>query len=220
MIDKGVEYASSVHEVEFSTKQAIRTTAFWLLIIAAACHNLATPVISIHAIPFLTDIGIDFILASGIMAIMLGVGIPFRFIGGMIADRLDKRRMRFIIVISYSIQAAGFAFYLLNQTTTMVYVFFILYGIGTGLAYAFNTLIVARYFGRKAFGSIYGMIQLIITPVGVLAPVYAGWTWDTTGSYVGVFSLVAILLAISGVLISFARPPKLPTHSTNNRQIV
>jgi MFS family permease len=220
MIDKGVEYASSVHEVEFSIKQAIRTTAFWILIIAAASHSLAAPVVSIHAIPFLTDMGINPTWAAYMMAMMVAVSLPFRFIGGIFADRVDKKNLRYILVSSNLIQAAGFGFFLLYQTTTMVYVWLILYGAGVGVGSTLNSLIVARYFGRKAFGSIYGILQLIVTPVGVLAPVYAGWTFDTTGSYNIAYGVVAMLLAISGALLFFVRPPKPPTHVTDIRQIV
>ncbi|MFC1950908.1 MFS transporter [Chloroflexota bacterium] len=219
MMDIGVKYASSVNELEFSLKQALRTPAFWMLILATASHNLAAPAINIHAIPFLTDTGIDPLGAASIMAIMVIVSIPFRFIGGIVADRVDKKQLRFILTVCYFLQAFGFGVFLLYQTTAMIYVWFVLYGVGLGMGSTLNSLIIARYYGRKAFGSIYGILQLLITPVGVLAPVYAGWSFDTTGSYNTAFSLVAILLAISAALMFFVRPPKPPARVTDTRQI-
>ncbi|MDO8637853.1 MAG: hypothetical protein Q7R34_16735, partial [Dehalococcoidia bacterium] len=100
------------------------------------------------------------------------------------------------------------------------YVWFVLYGLGMGIGNIMPTLIRGRYFGRKAFGSLMGLSSLISTPVGVLAPIYVGWIYDSTGSYMSAFMLFAIALALSGVFISFARPPKPPTQISDVSKIV
>ena len=50
MIDRGVEYAAEVEEVEFTLKQAMRTPAYWLLVVANTGHSLALPAINIHIV--------------------------------------------------------------------------------------------------------------------------------------------------------------------------
>lgn len=60
----------------------------------------------------------------------------------------------------------------------------------------------------------------ITTPVGMAAPIYAGWVYDITGSYISAFTLVAALLAISTVLAFFILPPKLPAQITGIRKLV
>lgn len=220
MIDRGIEYAAEVREVEFTLRQAMRTPTYWLLLVANACHVLAGPAINIHSIPFLTDIGIDPIKAAGMMAMMVGVSIPFRLIGGLLADRVKKSHLRFLVGGAYLLQAIGFATFLLNQTISMIYVWFILYGIGMGLGYALMFPMRARYFGRKAFGSIAGFSSLFMTPVGIAAPIYLGWAYDTTDSYITAFTLVAALLAFSAVLAFFILPPKPPAQITDVRKIV
>jgi len=220
MIDRGVRYAAEVEEVEFTLKQAMRTPAYWLLMLAQASHSLAAPALQIHCIPFLTDIGMDPLQAAGMMAIMIFSGIPTRLIGGLLADRVKKSHMRFLIGGAYLLQAIGFALFLQNQTTAMIYIWFILYGIGYGAAFTLNTVMRARYFGRKAFGSIGGISRLLMTPVGIAAPVYLGWVYDTTSSYITAFTLVAILLAFAGIFMSFILPPKPPAHITDISKIV
>jgi nitrate/nitrite transporter NarK len=78
----------------------------------------------------------------------------------------------------------------------------------------------ARYFGRKAFGSIGGTSSMFVTPVGVIAPIYAGWVYDTTGSYMTAFTLFAVLLVVSASILPFIRPPKPPAQLTDVRQIL
>jgi len=220
MIDRGVEYAAEVEEVEFTLRQAMRTATYWLLIVAYAAHALAGPAISIHLIPFLTDRGIDPLKAAGMMVIMVGASIPSRFIGGMLVDRVRKSHLRFLMGGAYLLQAIGIAIFLLNQTMAMIYVWFIVYGIGMGAGFAIMPPMRARYFGRKSFGSVQGTSMLLTMPAGVLAPVYVGWVYDTTGSYISAFTLIVALIAFSAVLACFVLPPKPPAQVTDIRKFL
>jgi MFS family permease len=101
----------------------------------------------------------------------------------------------------------------------MIYVWFILYGIGMGAGITLNPAITARYFGRKAFGLIRGTSMFFLTPVGVAAPIYAGWVYDTTGQYISAFMLFAVLLVVSSAILPFVKPPKPPAVITDIRKI-
>ena len=220
MIDKGVEYAAKVEEVEFTLRQALRTPAYWMIIIGNTCHALSGPAFGMHAIPFLTDMGIDPLVAAGMFSMMVFAGIPARLIAGLIADRVGKRDLRWIKGGAYLLQALGFTFYLLNPTMPMVYTWFILYGIGQGAGFGIMMPMWARLYGRKAFGSISGFSRLFMAPLGIIAPVYVGWVYDTTGSYVSAFTVIAALLAVAAVIIFFVLPPKPPAQPTDIRKIV
>jgi sugar phosphate permease len=208
LIEQGTKYAAEVQELEFTLRQAMRTPAYWLLIVANTIHGLVAPVMSIHCIPFLTDIGIDPLKAAGMMSIYVGASIPFRFVGGFIADRIKVGYLRLLVCAGFFLQAVGIGIFLLHQTTPMIYVWFVLYGIGMGIGTIVPPLMRARYFGRKAFGSIGGTSAMFLAPVGVIAPIYAGWVYDSTGSYLTVF------------ILPFIRPPKPPPKLTDVRQIL
>ncbi len=220
IVDRGIEYAAEAEEVEFTLRQALRTRSYWLLMLANACHIMAGPAISLHGIPFLTDIGIDPLQAANILAIMVFASVPFRLIGGLLADRVRIGHMRFVVGGAYLLQAIGFAVFLLNQTIPMIYVWFILYGIGMGAGFGLMFPMRARYFGRKAFGSIGGASTLLMAPAGVAAPIYAGWVYDTTGSYITAFTVIAALLAFSAVIMLFVVPPKPPAQVTDISKIL
>ncbi len=220
MIRKGAKYATEVAEVEFTIRQAIKTPAFWLLILAGACQNLSFPVVTIHGIPFLEDRGFSlFGAALTIGILMVGASLVPRIIGGILADRISRSRMRFIVVVAYLLQALGFGIFLLYQSTAAIYAWYVLYGIGMGISFAMNSALRARYFGRKSFGSIHGISELMVTPVAVAGPIYAGWVWDTTGSYMPAFNLVAILLVVSAVVMAFAAAPRPPARITDVTQL-
>ena len=220
MIDRGIEYAAEVQEVEFTLRQAMRTPTYWLLVIANSCAGMVVPVVIIHCIPFLTDMGIEPVRAAVTMGIMSAVSIPTRLMAGLFADRIRISRLRFLLAGAYFLQAAGISVFLLNQTISMAYVFFILYYVGMGTSLPVNGAMRARYFGRKGIGFIGGTSAMLMTPFAVMAPVYAGWIFDTTGGYITAFTLFAGLLGSAAVLMSLIPPPRPPAEVSDIRQTV
>jgi len=220
MIGRGVKYAAEVEEVEFTLRQAMRTRAYWLLIVVTGVHTFSGPAIVPHTIPFFTDLGIDPLGAAGILAMMALISIPSRLASGLIIDRLKKQHLRFLMGGTYLLEAVGITAFLLNQSITMIYVWFILRGLAIGIGTVLGSLVRARYFGRKALGSISGFSSMFLTPIVMTAPIYIGWVYDTTGSYINAFTLIAALLAFSAILACFVAPPKPPSQVTDTSQLV
>ncbi len=220
IVEKGVEYAAEVEEVEFTLRQAVRTPAYWLLLVATACNGMAGPPLYIHIVPFLTDKGVDQLAAAGMLSLMIGIGLPMRFVGGFLADRVRKNRLRFLMVGAYLLETVGVSLFLLKQTIPMIYAFFILFGLGAGMVLGLMNPMRARYFGRKALGSIAGASAMFMMPVGMAAPIYFGWVYDTTGSYTAGFTLLAALLAFATVVAFFVLPPSPPARIGDVREIV
>jgi len=220
MIDRGVDYATEVEEVEFTLRQAMKTQTYWMIVMAWVGSHLIMGGLSIHLIPFLTDMGIDPIVASGMMAMMVFFTIPARFLAGFLADRVRKDRMQFLLAGTFLLHTVGITAFLLNQTIAIVWVFLILLGFGSGASTPLKLTMQGRYFGRKAFASIQGTSMMFAAPAAVIAPVYAGWIYDTSGSYITAFILFAALGTLSTFLICLARPPKPPVQVTDVRKFM
>ncbi len=220
MIDRGVKYAAEVEEVEFTLRQAMRTPAYWLLIIGHFGHSMVVPVIIVHSIPFLTDMGIDPVRAAMTVGVISITSLVTRMIIGLIADRFKRGHLRFLLGGAYLLIAVGIGAFLLKPTMGTVYVLYILYYSAFGAALPLNPIIWARYFGRKSFGSVYGSSMIFLASFAVVAPIYAGWVYDTTGSYKNAFILLAVLLVFCTVAMALAFPPKPPAQVTDIRQIL
>jgi cyanate permease len=52
--------------------------------------------------------------------------------------------------------------------------------------------------------------MMLLTPIGIAAPIYAGWIYDTTGSYLTAFSLFTVLLGVASSILFFVQPPQTP----------
>ena len=220
LIDKGVEYAANFQEAEFTLKQAMRTPAFWMLVITNTSGMIIHGGFNLHCIPFLTDMGIAPTLAGGMMAIMVFFTIPSMFLSGFIADRIRKERLRLLMAGAYLFQALGITIFLLNQTTASIFIFLIMYGFGNGSIRPLLIIIRGRFFGRKAYGSIEGASVMLEAPVALLAPVYTGWVYDTTGSYITAFILFAVLAVFATSLICLIKPPPTPVRDSDVNTIV
>ncbi|MFC2070158.1 MFS transporter [Chloroflexota bacterium] len=220
MIGKGVEYAASFEETEFTLRQAMRTSSYWLTTIAWLFYTVVLGAFNIHIIPFLTDMGISKIAAGGMMALMVFFTIPARFIGGVLADRVRKNRIQYLVAGAFFLQVIGILVFLLHQSIVTVYVFLILYGFGSGAPTPLRMTLGGRYFGRKAFASIQGTSMVLTAPMSFLSPVYAGWVYDTTGSYTDAFISFAVLCALSAFLMLLVHPPKPPAQVGNIRKFL
>jgi sugar phosphate permease len=220
MIDRGVKYASEVEEREFTLRQAMRTPAYWLLIVSSASWGLVAPTFVIHGVPFLTDMGFEPVRAAVVMGMMSAGVIPGTLLAASVADRIKKERLRFIVVGATVLQLAGISVFILNPTQAMVFPLFISHHFGAGVTSPLLSTITARYFGRKAFGSIRGTLTMFILPFSVGAPIFAGWIYDTTGSYMIIFIVCAVLLILCLIALCLAFPPKPPAQVTDVYKIV
>jgi len=194
-------------EIEFSFKQAFKTRAYWLLAVAFGIQMLILGGISVHIVPFLTDIGISKTTAGAMLSMLVFFSIPSRFFGGVLADRLNKQNLPRAIGISMMIMAFGIGLFLVYQNLFSVFVFLILMGLCGGLYTPILTVALGRYYGRNSFGSIFGVLRALQAPLAFAAPAYSGWVYDTTGSYVTAFNQFAILLVVSSICLLSIRPP-------------
>jgi MFS family permease len=197
----------------FTLKEALKSRTFWLMILLFTLSGLASPIMTVHCVPFLTDMGISSVQAASMMSIWLTCSIPVRIIVGFVVDRLKTRNLHFLLVGGYLIQALGVALYLFTRNSAMLYVWFVLYGLGSGLSSAPFLTMLADYFGRRSFGAIIGAIMFFNLPVALAAPIYVGWVYDSTGSYVNVFAIFAALLACSAAVSFLITQPKLKSSN-------
>jgi cyanate permease len=197
---------------DFTLKEAVRTPTFWLMQVIGNLWGLGWPIIGIHCVPFLTDMGMSQVGAAGMMSLMMTSGIPARIVTGLLVDRVPRNRLRFIIVAGLLMQFAGVGVFLLFRTIPSIYVWFLLTGIGSATFFTAQIPVMPKYFGRRNYGKIVGVNGLIGMPIGIISPVFCGWVYDTTGSYMNFIYMFCGLLAAASIVAIFAAPPKAPAH--------
>ncbi len=210
MIARGMEYAAGFQETEFTLRQALRTSAFWMLTAAWVIYGVIFVSFNTHCIPLLTDMNIDPVAAASMMAMMVFFTIPSRFFGGIIADHVKKDHLKFLLAATFVFPVLGLTVFLSSQSIASVYVLLILFGFGSGAFVPLDIVIRSRYFGRKAYGSIQGSSVILSAPLSFLSVVYTGWVYDTTSSYTTAFILFAALGALASFIMCLVKVPKPP----------
>jgi cyanate permease len=203
---EGTRYAASLAEPDFSLKQTLRTAAFWLIAVVSIMQAIFWG-FSVHTIPFITDKGITPVAAGSMVAISSLLAFPSRFLGGVLADRISKDHLRYLLLGSYLLIVLGIIILLLLPSNSSLYLFLILWFFGNGTFVPLSVIILARYFGRKAFGSIQGVLLTISLPVAFLTPILVGRRYDVSGSYTSVFIVFAVIGVLNAIVTYFMRPP-------------
>jgi len=210
LLKAGEEYSAQLGEYEFNTWQALKTRAFLMLTLGALLTGMIFPAVSVHIVPHLTDMGMDPVVAAAALGFMVLMSMPGRLIGGIVADRLPKDRIRYLMVLSAVSYALGMLILLVTKTVSMVFLYLFFFGMGIGLNSTSNPVLIGRYYGRKRYGTISGSIAMIGLPVSLISPIFAGWMYDVTGSYAGAFKLSLFLAAFGIIFYVFAKPPDIP----------
>ena len=189
---------------EYTAGQALRTPAFWVITIVHMSSTLSIVALSVHLQAKITDMGISLTAAAFVPLAFTLIALPLQFLSGYIADKLPKPPVICFFLLTQSASLVVLAY---AETISMAYVFAVLWGIAFGGRGPLLTAIRGDYFGRKAFATIMGISQLPTSVAMVFTPLYAGWVFDSTGSYFVPFMVFAACALGGAVLILFARQP-------------
>ena len=159
---------------------ALSSAAFWILagitILSAFSENgLVTNLAAI-----LTQHGIPAQSAAVALSIRGGAGIVGRLFVGLLIDRLSPQRIQTCVLV---IAATGSLVLALAGSSGVALVGAALLGIGLGSEADVGPYLLARYFGRKHFSVLYGLMWTAYAIGGGTGPVLVGHFFDRAGLY-------------------------------------
>ena len=144
------------------------------------------------------------------------VSIAGRLGSGWLGDRFNKRA---VAAGLFNATVLGLICTSLasSETAWLIVPFIILFGIGWGANSTLRVTMLREYFGRSRFGTIFG-INMGMTSVGMISgPLFAGWVFDTWGSYQIAWITVTILV-LAGTIIIATTPPVTTSTPLAERQ--
>ena len=191
-------------EQGFTWREALRTRAFWLVGIASAFSWVPSGAIFVHILPHLELVGIPEMIAASVVTFITAITIPGRLGFGWLGDRIEKR---YVMAISYTLQAVGVLIFSQISQTWHLIPFLIIFPLGYGGAIPVRPALQADYFGRRAFGTIMGLLSVLSLAGSVSAPIVAGWVRDVMGNYRTAFLVLNIPLLVGIPLILLAKRP-------------
>jgi MFS family permease len=192
---------------DFSVREALRTSAFWLLFAASILRITLWGAISLHAVEMMVWKGIDRETAGFMVSLMFFLSIPMRLGAGVLGVRFPVQPLLFAGLMAAAL--ALVSFWLLDGLPA-VYLFVVLMAIEQGGS-TLNWVALGDYFGRKSFSTLMGLMSTCFNIGLLLSPIYAGWLFDRTGSYTLVLATFAPIYGLSAFLyLTMRKPANIP----------
>lgn len=187
------------------TRDFIGAPNFWLLVIIIGLLFGNQGATLIHMVPRLTDTGIDLVSASFIASATAGFGIFGKLIYGVLVDRWDVRHA---LWMGIGFQVAGQLFMLFAPGYFGFLVGACLFGFGMGGMVPMQGAIVGIVFGRASFGRVLGAMRPPMAAIQIFGVPFAGWMYDTTGSYQPAFITFLVLYFLAALVVLGLKVPR------------
>lgn len=192
-------------QVTAASADWMRSPVFWMLAGTFAMMSLAFAGLLPHFVPMLSDAGID-ARTAGKLAGQIGLAvIASRLVVGFLLDRVFAPRIAIAICL---VAAAGILMFLVNGVESAS-ITAIALGLALGAELDLMSFLIARYFGLKQFGRIFGWLYFAFVFASGLGPLWVGAVRDATGNYsiALVASAIGLLVTCGGFLLMPRYPP-------------
>ena len=201
----GEEQEGPAGQYEYSTREALRTSAFWLLSLGHGFALLIVYAVNVHAIAHMKEgLGYSVAQAALVITLMTVAQVGGVMVGWAIGDRFEKRLIAAGCMLMH---AAGLLMLTYATGLAMLVAFAVLHGGAWGLRGPFMQAIRADYFGRRSIGMILGLSSVIIVVGQIGGPLIAGVLADMNGNYRAGFTVLAMLAGVGSLFFLLARRP-------------
>jgi sugar phosphate permease len=184
-------------------RAALRTPEFWILAVNFfVCGATANGLIGVHLIPHSIDHGIPEMTAATTVAIMGAMNFVGTMFSGWLTDRVDPRRL---LTLFYG--GRGLSLFILPFVTDFsgMLIFAVIYGLDWFATVPPTATLVARRFGRRSVGTIYGWIFCSHQFGAAFAASGAGAIRTWLGEYQLAFVLAGVLCMMAASLAFLIR---------------
>ena len=186
-----------------NNKVSIRTKELWLIGVIFSLASYGIIGITIHQVPFLIDMGLTLTAAAVMLGLTTGIGILSKLSFGYFADRLSPKWM---MIICIALQAGGVFILMQSNSLGMVWVFVIVFGLGSGATGTLRPLVIGEFFGINSFGKNFGFTELIRRLGAAAGPFVAGYIFDISGSYYYAFITIIVAYLVGMVILFMVHP--------------
>jgi len=194
--------AASLMQQGMTADEARRTPIYWLLTVMALTMAVGIAGVVVHLVPLFRDLGDtpgDAARTASIVGLSSVLG---RIAVGMLLDRFAPTLVSMVILILAAVGiillwGAGLQYAVLSVA---------LLGLAAGAEIDLLAYLTARYFGRRAYGAIYGWQYSVFALGYGLSPFLVGRLRDHFGSYDIALVCSAGLMALAALATLWIEP--------------
>jgi len=190
------ERSAPVAHTGLTWQQGLRSYAFWIIVAVLFVSSVGMNGAITQMSALLTDRGITPRDAALCASILGGTSVLGRIATGWLLDRVFGARVAFLMSL---LTAVGILLLAKTNNFAAAALAAALIGIGAGGEAAITPYLLTRYFGLRAFSTLYGLTWTFYAAAGASGPVILGRAFDSTGSYTSLLMILAAALAVAGI---------------------
>lgn len=206
LVDNGVSHTSgkqNAYEEGLTFKEAIRTRQLWTVCTVYFIILFCVYTILMHIVQHAIDLGIQSSVAAGVLSTIGGVSITGRFLMGGASDKIGEKSALLICLLCLFLALCWLQ---VIHTLWMFYLFAVIYGFAHGGFFSLVSPLIAKFFGTKSHGLLFGIVIFSSTIGGAIGPFVAGYIFDVTDSYKIIFFILIVLCTIAAALTVSLKP--------------
>jgi len=198
----------------FTLLEALGTPAFWVFAVGAALYGLVASGVGLFNESILAERGFNHDVYYQTLVVTAMTALAGNFLGGWLAARVA---LSSLMAAALCVLGAGVA--ALPHITSMagVMAWATAMGLGGGLVMVLFFSIWSRVFGRRYLGQIQGAAQAATVLASAIGPWLLARSVELTGSYAGMFRLLAVAIGVVAVAAAIVKAPS-PEDASLSRQ--
>ena len=190
---------------DWTALEAISTPNYWIMYLMYTFAFITFLIIVTQFYNFEIDLNISALAAAGHpAAIGFGSIIGRTILTSLLAEVLEYRKVLLVCLLA---QGSSIFLLLAFDEIWAFYLFGLLFGFFYSACVPIFPTLLAKFYGLKAMGTIYGIFGTSYSIAAIGAPILAGYVFDITGSYFYpfLFAIASCYLAALGTF--FLRTP-------------
>lgn len=189
---------------DWTLREAMRTRAFWFLLLAGSSQSLISTALVFHHISLMGTRGIEPAVSTAVFAVIAPLSLAGTVLAGFLADRFPGR---VLLAAGQAVLGAAMLWTFLIAEPWHAITYGVFLGLSGGYIMTLNAVIWPNYFGRRHLGSIRGVVTTSMVAFAALGPLPFGWLFDVTGGYATPVVAFLALPVASAAAALLARPP-------------
>lgn len=179
---------------------ALKTIRFWALSLSSIFIMIGVNGLMMNVAPYLTDIGYSIPFSANIVALTMGSLAIGKLILGKLFDNLGVRKAVTIACVSILLGLVGliYAQYFISLVIVIIFS-----GVGCAFGTIANSVITADLYGKKDYSAILGVLSAIAALGSVIGPIFSGFLYDISGSYLISFKISIVFCIVAIIIYQF-----------------
>jgi len=180
------------------TRDLVFTKQFGVLMSVTLAASLAFQVLSVHLIPYASDVGLSAGVAAVALGLIGGASVPGRFLSGAISERWGWKTTLIGALVGSAVAVAGLMVIRQNWALLSVVA---LYGVFHGIRAVAVMGVLGRVFGTASLGELIGVTVALSQLLSAPGPYVVGYLFDLGSSYTFTFATLSVVLALSALMV-------------------